>query len=231
MPPWPDRAVSLQPRQIVLDFDGVIADGTNRAYIETYTRAVRAVGCQLPDSAVEAGVLRRWGQSPGRELGAVLGDDHPRLGEALDHYLAQIDQTLQACARPLPGAVDAVKQLVASYTLYLVSGMGERPLRQIVDAFGLQHCFKAIVSTSDTDLPERQKASGYHLRQLCLEDGLVAEETLCVGDAESDLAMARSCGIDILLVLTGALDREGAQALGVSAVLDSLAELPDYLQS
>ena len=223
--------MTRQPRQIVLDFDGVIADGTNRAYIETYTRAVRAVGCRLPDSAVEEGVLRRWGESPGRELGAVLGDDHSRLSEALEHYLGQIDHALLETARPLPGAVDTVRQLAVAYPLYLVSGMGERPLRQIVEAFGLKHCFKAIVSTSDSDLPERQKASGYHLRQLCLEDGLVPEQTLCVGDAESDLAMARRCGTDILLVLTGALDREGAEALGVNAILDSLADLPDYLQS
>jgi phosphoglycolate phosphatase-like HAD superfamily hydrolase len=217
-------------RQVVLDFDGVIADGTNRAYIDTYTQAVRAVGCRLPDSEVESAVLRRWGESPRRELGAVLGDEHARLDEALDHYLGHIDQVLVQNARPLPGALEAVTRLAVSYPLYLISGMGEMPLKRIVAAFGLQSHFKAVVSTSDSDLPERQKASGYHLRQLCLQDGLASAETLCVGDARSDVAMARSCGIDIALVLTGALDRGAAEALGVSWILDSLAELPDFLQ-
>jgi phosphoglycolate phosphatase-like HAD superfamily hydrolase len=217
-------------RQIVLDFDGVIADGTNRAYIETYTQALRAVGCHLPDTEVETAVLRRWGESPRRELGAVLGDDHARLDEALDHYQRQIDQVLVQNARPLPGALEAVRLLADSYPLYLISGMGETPLNRIVEAFGLQRYFKAIVSTSDSDLPERQKASGYHLRQLCLLDSLEIEETLCVGDAQSDVDMASSCGIDIALVLTGALDRDRAEALGANWILDSLADLPDLLQ-
>ena len=219
-----------QLRQIVLDFDGVIADGTNQAYIDTYSQAARAVGCQLPERDMEAAVLRRWGESPRRELGAVLGDDHPRLDQALAHYLTHIDQLLVQSARPLPGALEAVSLLAESYPLYLISGMGETPLRQIVSDFGLQPCFKTIVSISDSDLPERQKASGYHLRQLCLEDGLAAQETLCVGDAKSDVSMARSCGIDIALVLTGALDQEGAEALDVNWILASLADLPDLLQ-
>jgi phosphoglycolate phosphatase-like HAD superfamily hydrolase len=214
-------------RQIVLDFDGVIADGTNQAYVDTYTQAARAVGCLLPESEIEAGVIKCWGESPRRELGAVLGDDHPCLEEALDHYLKHIDHQLVQSAQPLPGALLAVERLAASYPLYLISGMGEIALKQIVAGFGLERYFKAIVSTSGSDLPERQKASGYHLRQLCQRDGLAAQETLCVGDAHSDIAMAQSCGIDIVLVLTGALNREQAEVLQVKWVLDSLADLPN----
>ncbi len=67
-------------------------------------------------------------------------------------------------------------------------------------------------------------------RQLCLEEGLAAQETLCVGDAKSDVSMARSCGIEMAVVLTGALDRHGAEALDVNWILDSLADLPNMLQ-
>jgi phosphoglycolate phosphatase-like HAD superfamily hydrolase len=218
-------------RQIVLDFDGVIADGTNQVYIDTYADAVRVVGCQLPESEIEAGVIRRWGESPRRELGAVLGDDHPQLDKALDHYLNYIDQRLIESARPLPGCLEAVESLAASYPLYLISGMGEIPLKQIVVSFGLERFFKAIVSTSDSDLPERQKVSGYHLRQLCERDGLSPEETLCVGDARSDLAMAKRCSIEIALVLTGSLSRKEAEGLGANWLLESLTDLPDVLCS
>jgi phosphoglycolate phosphatase-like HAD superfamily hydrolase len=217
-------------RQIVLDFDGVIADGTNRAYIDTYAQAVRAVGCRRAVAEVEAAVLRRWGESPRRELGAVMGDDHPLLDEALSHYLGAIDQALVQCAKPLPGALAAIENLAACYSLYLISGMGETPLNRIVSGFALQSYFTAIVSTSGSDLPERQKASGYHLRQLCRRDGWVARETLCVGDAQSDVEMARNCGVNIILVLTGALDREGAEALAVDGILNSLADLPAHLR-
>jgi phosphoglycolate phosphatase-like HAD superfamily hydrolase len=219
-----------QLRQIVLDFDGVIADGTNRAYIDAYTEAVASVGVQLPNTEIEAAILRHWGESPRRELAGVLGSDHPRLDAALDHYIRHIDTGLLESARPIPGALETVERLAKFCPLYLISGMGAAPLQQIVLRFGLQHCFRAVISTSDSDLPERQKASGYHLRELCRRDGLAANETLCVGDAKSDIEMARRCGIPIAIVLTGALDLEAAQTLGVEWIVSSLAALPGFLR-
>jgi phosphoglycolate phosphatase-like HAD superfamily hydrolase len=222
--------MSARLRQIVLDFDGVIADGTNRAYIEAYTDAVRAAGAEMADAEIEAGILRHWGESPRRELAGVLGQSHPALDAALSHYLAHIDERLLERARPLSGALEAVNHLAACYPLYLISGMGETPLNSIVQRFGLQHCFRAVISTSDSDRPERQKATGYHLRQLCQRQGLDRAETLCVGDAKSDVAMARSCGIPVAVVLSGALDRRAALELEVAWLLPALSALPDFLQ-
>ncbi|MEJ2691800.1 MAG: HAD family hydrolase [Candidatus Thiodiazotropha sp.] len=216
-------------RQIVLDFDGVIAGGTNRAYIATYIDAILSLGIDLPEREIEAGIVRHWGESPRRELAGVLGPSHVRLDEALDHYQRHIDERLLRNARPLPGAVDAVKRLAAEYRLYLVSGMGAAPLRRIVERFGVAGCFKAVISTSDTDLPERQKATGYHLSELCRRQGLLAGETLCVGDAPSDIAMARSCGVAVAVVLTGSLDRAAALDLEADWVVSSLARLSHYL--
>ena len=221
--------MSIRLRQLVLDFDGVIAGGTNRAYIDAYTDAIRAVGGVMPDEEIEAVIVRHWGESPRRELAGVLGDSHPALDAALSHYLERIDGCLLTRARPLPGAPEAVARLARSYPLYLISGMGAVPLHRILEEFDLRRFFKAVISTSDSDLPERQKAGGYHLRDLCRRCGLAPEETLCVGDAASDVAMARNSGIQVALVLSGALDKAGAEALGVTWILDSLAALPDFL--
>jgi phosphoglycolate phosphatase-like HAD superfamily hydrolase len=220
-----------QLSQIVLDFDGVIADGTNRAYIDTYKEAVRSVGCQRPDSEIEACIARHWGESPKRELAGVLGWDHPQLDPALEYYLQHIDAALCTSACPIPHALNTLKVLAESYSLYLISGMGALPLQHIVEDFGIRHYFGAVISTSDSDLLEQQKASGYHLRELSKRKGWAAQETLCVGDAKSDVAMARQCNIPVVVVLSGALDQERAQALGVTWILPSLASLPNFLRN
>jgi phosphoglycolate phosphatase-like HAD superfamily hydrolase len=222
--------MSLRLRQLVLDFDGVIADGTNRAYVDAYSEAIRAVGGEMPQAEIEAGIARHWGESPRRELSGVLGETHPGLDAALAHYLQRIDARLLASARPLPGASQAVARLARRYSLYLVSGMGAVVLEQLLQAFALRRFFQAVVSTCDSEQSARQKAGGYHLRDLCRRSGLRAQETLCVGDAGSDVAMARSCGIRVALVLSGALDRAGAEALEVEWIVDSLAALPDFLE-
>ncbi len=216
-------------RHIVLDFDGVIADGTNRAYIDTYVDAVQAIDNAYTPRQIETGIVRHWGESPRRELAGVLGESHPALDRALSHYMSHIDDRLVAAARPLPGILAALHRLVKSYGLYLISGMAEAPLGRIVEGFGLTTLFREVISTSDSDLPERQKATGYHLRQLCRRRGLDVAQTLCVGDAGSDVAMAHSCGVPIIVVLSGALDRSASAGLGVSWVIPSLAELPDFL--
>ncbi|MEJ2452946.1 MAG: HAD family hydrolase [Candidatus Thiodiazotropha sp.] len=216
-------------RQIVLDFDGVIADDTNQAYIDTYIDAVRAVDDAYSPTEIEAGILRHWGESPRRELAGVLGASHPALDRALSHYQQHIDERLVAAARPLPGILAALHRLVKSYRLYLISGMAEAPLSRIVEGFGLKTLFSEVISTSDSDLPEHQKATGYHLCRLCQRHGLDVTETLCVGDAKSDVSMAHNCGIPIVVVLSGALDRSVAADLGVPWVIPSLAELPDFL--
>jgi phosphoglycolate phosphatase-like HAD superfamily hydrolase len=221
--------MSAAPSQIVLDFDGVIAGGTNRAYIDTYTDAILSVDATVTTDRIEAGILRHWGESPRRELAAVLGASHPALDRALNHYLRHIDSRLVSAARPLPGALAALNRLAESHLLYLISGMGEAPLSRIVDEFGLQAVFSEVISTSDSDLPERQKSTGYHLRQLCQQHRLNVAETLCVGDARSDVVMAQNCGIPIVVVLSGALDRDAAAELGVAWLIPSLADLPDFL--
>jgi len=216
-------------RHLVLDFDGVIADGTNRAYIDTYAEAIGSVGGGYSRAEIEAGILRRWGESPRRELAGVMGEAHPDLEAAHQHYQAHIGERLAACAQPLPGALEALETLARRYRLYLISGMGEVPLGRILDTFGLGQRFDAVTSTDGDDRPEHQKASGWHLRRLCAERGMAPGETLCVGDARSDIEMAGRCGIPIVVVLTGALDRDSALRLGADRVLPSLAQLPGFL--
>ncbi len=221
--------MTLSLRHLVLDFDGVIADGTNRAYIDTYADAIGSVGGRCSPAEIEAGILRHWGESPRRELAGVMGETHPGLDAALHCYQAHIEERLVACARPVPGALEALESLARRYRLYLVSGMGEGPLGRIVEAFGLADRFAAVISTDGCDRPERQKSSGWHLRRLCAEQGMAYGETLCVGDARSDIEMAGRCGIPVVVVLTGALDRESALRLGAYRVLPSLALLPGFL--
>ncbi|MEJ2591051.1 MAG: HAD family hydrolase [Candidatus Thiodiazotropha sp.] len=217
------------PTGLVLDFDGVIADGTNRAYIDAYLEAIRATGLRLPQTLLEARILQHWGASPRMELAGALVEAPDQVDAALDHYQRHIVQHLRAAARPIEGVLEAVATLAQRYRLYVISGMGQVALDGVVRDFGLEGAFQRVVSTSGSDEPWRQKRSGYHLRQLLAEAALRPHQVLCVGDAESDIAMARSCGVEPVAVLSGNLSREAAQRLGVAWILPSLVALPGFL--
>ena len=217
------------PTDLVLDFDGVIADGTNRAYIDAYLDAIRATGLRLPQALLEARILQHWGASPRMELAGALVETPDQVDAALDHYQRHIVQHLRAAAHPIEGALEAVATLAQRYRLHVISGMGKVALDAVVRDFALEGAFQRVVSTSGSDDPMRQKRSGYHLRRLLTEAALHPRQVLCVGDAESDIAMARSCGVEPVAVLSGNLDRATAQRLGVAWILPSLAALPGFL--
>jgi len=56
------------------------------------------------------------------------------------------------------------------------------------------------------------------------------EETIYVGDAISDYECAKNAKVEYVAVLTGSLRREDLQKLRVNDVINSVAELPNFLR-
>ena len=56
------------------------------------------------------------------------------------------------------------------------------------------------------------------------------EETVYVGDAISDYECAKNAEVEYFAMLTGCLKREDLEKLGVKNVMNSVAELPDFLR-
>lgn len=61
------------------------------------------------------------------------------------------------------------------------------------------------------------------------EQNVKPEECLYVGDAENDVQMAKNAGIEPIVVLTGHLDKERAEALGVKKIFPDIAYLKEIL--
>jgi phosphoglycolate phosphatase-like HAD superfamily hydrolase len=129
----------------------------------------------------------------------------------------------------IPGADRTVRQLAGDFGISAITGMNADNLQQILARFQLQGLFRHAISTSETDDPARQKPTGYHLGQLLAAEGLTPDEVLCVGDATSDVEMARRRRVPIVVVLTGHLTESQARQLGVYDVLPSVCDLPAWI--
>lgn len=216
---------------IVLDFDGVVVDGTNDAYIRCYADAISSSGINLPYDLVRARIMENWGKAPEIEIRGVIPDLPDLVPCALAFYESHIDDHLLRAAKPIAGALDAVEKLSRKYQLAVISGMGQRPLELLVDRLNLRDRLIAVISTSGTTDPAQQKHTGYHLNQLMAQHSLWPRDVLCVGDGGSDIAMAKSLGVKIVVVTCGALSTEEATLLGAQLILPSLAGVPDFLEA
>ena len=127
----------------------------------------------------------------------------------------------------VPGARETLMALNAmGVGQILASASRQDDLERQVKAHGLDGAFSAVLGMSD-DLGGGKAglAAGYMRRE-----GIDPEEALFVGDTVHDFEVAQSIGCRCVLIAGGHQSVERLAATG-AAVLDSLAELPDFLKS
>ena len=209
---------------ILLDLDGTIADSIDFFYLlacEVLEEASLPAPARADVlEAIAGGVapFERFlpADFPGRDrfLERVYRERFP---EWIRRYGAEIE--------PLPGAVDTVMGLHRrGLALALVtSSSGPLPF---LDRWGIRECFRTIVGREDV---RRIKPDPEAVLSSLARLGLSAAEVLGVGDTPLDVRAGLGAGVATVGVLTGAATAEQLRAAGAVAVLDSLAELPDFL--
>lgn len=217
-------------KHIVFDCDGVLWDGTNEGYFQCYHSAALEAGISLDFETAKSRILRNWGQSAQIEIEGMIPEYRNLVPQVLEAYerLVRSEMFLDT-ASLIPGADGTIRQLSRNYDLSAITGMNADNLAEMLARFQFQGVFRHAISTSETDDPEKQKPTGYHLGRLLTDERLTPAEVLCVGDARSDVQMARRHQVPILVVLTGHLTENEARRLEVLDVLPSVVDLPQWI--
>lgn len=218
-------------QHIIFDCDGVLWQGTNEGYFACYHRAAVEAGIDIDPDLARERILQSWGQSARIEVEGMI-PEHPQHVECVvANYrrLVRSDLFLDT-AQLVPGVRKCLEDLKRDYRLSVITGMNSDNLGRLLNRYELSPFFEQAISTSDTDDPSKQKPTGYHLGQFLGDTDLEPDEVLCVGDAMSDIFMARSQGVPILIVLTGHLSEPDAREQGVEYILPSVAELPEWIR-
>ena len=205
-----------KPKLVLLDFDGVIAKGSNEAYFDCYHKALESVGVNLSPDVEHARVLEGWGSRFDDQL-KILLQENPELVD-------QAGKTWVACVgapkfwenvKLVPDSDKAIHLMEQKMDVAIVSGSRKDHIEMLLDRFGIDGDRK-IFSSYDVADPTLRKPNPYTL-QLALEHfSCSSSEAIYVGDMPNDIVMARAAGIEPVIVLTGELDEKRAKELGVS---------------
>ena len=68
------------------------------------------------------------------------------------------------------------------------------------------------------------------LEEIMKKQNCTYKETIFVGDAKSDVQMARNARIEPVVVLTGHLSKIEAELLKVNHIINDITQLPNVLQ-
>lgn len=140
------------------------------------------------------------------------------------HYAANL--TLHT--RPYPGAVEALQTLSArGFIVGCVTNKLEGFTRPLLEKLDLARYHQVIVGGDTTSA---RKPDPQPLHHACAQVGVAPAHTVMVGDSANDVRGARAAGAHAIAVTYGYNQGRDVGELGPDIVVDSLAQVPQYLR-
>lgn len=217
---------------IIFDWDDVFTQGSIKGYYKCYHEAVTGVGVNLTTEEEDRRIKAKWGAGHREQLEELL-KEHPELVDrAVEIYEEHLfGNTFVDCLTIIPGAEDFLRDLAKRYKLAVATGAHPKILRdRLMPKFNIPNVFTQIITIYDLDDPAHAKPHPFMPNKIMEAEDVTPAETVLVGDAASDMQMARNAGIEPIAVLTGHLSREQAEKLGVKHIIDDVTKLESELQ-
>lgn len=102
-------------------------------------------------------------------------------------------------------------------------------LTKIMPKFNIPNVFSEIMYSAILPNPSLVKPNPYMLETIMKNLGIQKKETLYIGDAKTDVSMAESAGVNMVVVLTGHLNRKRAEELKPWRILEKVTDLKTVL--
>jgi HAD superfamily hydrolase (TIGR01509 family) len=204
---------------VVFDLDGVILDSE-----------------QVWDSAREALAKERggrWHENAQRDMMGMSSVEWSRymhdvigLPESPEEINAEVVSRLEAIYREelplIPGAVEAVERLAATWPLGLASSSNRRIIDLVLELSGLKRFFGVTVSSEEV---ERGKPAPNVYLEAARRLAVPADRCVAVEDSENGIRSAKAAGMRVVAV-PNARYRPSAEALAeADGVLERITEL------
>ncbi|MBA4195689.1 MAG: HAD family hydrolase [Comamonadaceae bacterium] len=209
---------------IAFDWDGTLYDST-AVIARCIQLAVADVGGTVPtDEAARYVIGMGLMQALAHAAPDVPADRYPQLGERYrHHYLAhQNDLSLFDGVLPL---LQGLRQ--RHHWLAVATGKSRRGLDEVLHTVELKGMFDGSRTADET----AGKPHPRMLHELMREFGVEPERTLMIGDTTHDLQMALNAGCASVAVSYGAHEPGGLAELQPIAVVHSVAELQQWLDT
>ncbi len=207
---------------IIFDLDGTLIDS-----YAAITASLNHVRAHYDLAPLDADFVRlRVGRGLESLVAEFVGDERVERGVKL--FRERYSELYLEITQPLGGARVSLKQVHDSgYRLAVASNKPARFSKPILDHLSIG-AFVSCVAGPDT--VGATKPDPRMLRHCMSRLELIPAETLYVGDMLLDVESADRAAVEVALVCGGSATREELQSAN-RPVLDSIAELPDWLNT
>ena len=216
---------------IIFDWDDVFTLGSKEGYFTCLHETLVSLGVHLDPEEEHRRILATWSKPHRTELEGLLLEDPDLLDSACDIYEEKFfGDTFVDALSYAAGANELLIRLAERYKLAVATGAHPKVLRErVMPKFNVPNVFEQIVSGYDIDDPGKQKPHPHMLEEIMAKQETQPNETVMVGDAGPDVQMAPSAGVEPIVVLSGHLSKDEAEALGVKYIIDDITHLENVL--
>jgi HAD superfamily hydrolase (TIGR01549 family) len=214
----------LKVEGILLDLDGTIVD-SKEAYFEAVKTTFAAMGQTMVNARIVIEIPKRLEQGfPINNL--VNGIDEQKF---LEVYLKAYYKATAAKTKPIPKIADTLEKLSQKAKLALIT-MRYVPKKKVIEElekFGLAKYFQYIITALETRNP---KPSPEALIKCARELKIRMCDCMVVGDSVADIKAGKTAGAKTVAVLSGIFSREELVKEKPDLILESVNQLPDFLE-
>lgn len=202
---------------ILFDIDGTLVDSTYHHAL-AWQRSFRRLDMTLPFWRIH----RTIGMGGDKLVGQVAGDEvEEKHGDQLRDGWVEEYRELSAEVRPLPGAVELVREVADAGLLVALASSGETEFSdQARELLGIGDVVHTMTTSADAD---DSKPDADILAATL--DRVPAERAVLVGDTPYDVEAAARIGLACLCVLSGGFSRSELEEAGAALVVDDLRDL------
>lgn len=211
-----------RPAFVVFDLDGTLIDGY-AAIGDALGYAMARLGAPPPSPEAVRGMV---GHGLERLLEKAVGPE--RAAEGVRLFRERYPQVAVEKSHLLPGVSNAVEALDRrGHPMAVASNKPERFSRMILEAKGVAGRFRGIGGPDGVTPAKPDPTMLVRLMELV---GASARDTLVVGDMEVDFEFARAAGCRVVLIPGGSRTREELEDVEPDAFLETIAQLPAWLE-
>lgn len=219
-------------RLIAFDWDDVITKGAKDGYFNCYHEALLGVGVHLDPEEEHKRILAKWSKPHTEELKELL-KEHPAFVEKAAKIYEEhlFGDTYVNAQTEIAGVNELLIRLKEKYTLTVATGAHPKILKEkVIPKFHIPDVFAEIVSSYDITDPEKRKPHPYIIQKMMSDQNVSPDETIFVGDAKSDIEMARAANVTPVAVLSGHMSRRDTEELKVEHVILDVTRLESVLE-
>jgi HAD superfamily hydrolase (TIGR01509 family) len=214
----------FKAKGILLDLDGTIVD-SKEAYKEAITTAFKKMGQTIADAEIVTEIPKRLEQNlPIEEI--LKGIDATQF---LDIYLVAYYQATITKTKLFPKVSETLKKLSEKAKLALIT-MRYVPKEAVIselEKLGIAEYFQSVVTAVNTKAP---KPSPEALTKCATQLNVEMSECIVVGDSVADVRAGKNAGVKTVAVLSGIFSRKELEKEKPDLILESVSQLPDFLE-